>query len=696
MGNSFHKVGKGYHSADGPDIVRVLWHPLGVEGASLIVLTSDGFVRFDVSVFLLPTCCSWAIRTYDFTIGNDLSFALPDQTLDLLTLGGKKRCTGGFTADEDEMEPASCCFGAGEQGWRPFTLYILMRGGDIYALSPIVPSRWMATGDYLRNLSMNTAAELEDLNSDASWLKRAAIRSQTKWVNHVLDQESKLANRYPILTSSPRQSNPTCLARPDVVESNPILQGPFLLQPEPERFPGDDTTHAACDIFHIEGGSVGLLGVVYSHGKVEICLECEPLTARWVDKKKGSSTPEEIPDLPVISCYEVVDLGFNVGSESAHTNWPVFSSDPHSEATWYVNHRGGVTSLSMQQWVSQLGTVLDDEEEDYKFISKILNKTPTMVQSIIVSETPSSTNAVVGSAAVYSAYIGYVFIAISCSDVFSVEFEWPSGVADTTSEDGKTTTLNTTGCEFRTLRADGQSTLNAVDSAPSLLSHSPAAHSMAEKLSVLQPPYSVSPEFSVLSSLPSLLQQVKMRYPQIMAGSIILSAESNTVLRAARDTLKSEFDQVMAAAQEMYDRAAAQRLEYEKQLETISTVNRRLANLKEKNVRERLDNYTVQQEKLQAKADELLRIMVIKNVKGLSDAEKKWSQEVARVHERLNGEGRTSLTRRKSEVKDMLIELCTETKDDDMRLSNEEQIDGVPTEVRRRKLRQLRQLLDRE
>lgn len=41
----FHAVGKNYHNTDGSRIVRAVWHPLGVDGASLVVLSTDGMVR---------------------------------------------------------------------------------------------------------------------------------------------------------------------------------------------------------------------------------------------------------------------------------------------------------------------------------------------------------------------------------------------------------------------------------------------------------------------------------------------------------------------------------------------------------------------------------------------------------------------------------------------------------------------------
>lgn len=41
----FHIVGGNFHKRDGSRIVRAVWHPLGVEGASLVVLTNDGMIR---------------------------------------------------------------------------------------------------------------------------------------------------------------------------------------------------------------------------------------------------------------------------------------------------------------------------------------------------------------------------------------------------------------------------------------------------------------------------------------------------------------------------------------------------------------------------------------------------------------------------------------------------------------------------
>lgn len=45
---SYHRVGRSFHNYESAaKIVKVLWHPLAVEGASLLVLTDDANIRFD-------------------------------------------------------------------------------------------------------------------------------------------------------------------------------------------------------------------------------------------------------------------------------------------------------------------------------------------------------------------------------------------------------------------------------------------------------------------------------------------------------------------------------------------------------------------------------------------------------------------------------------------------------------------------
>jgi nucleoporin NUP82 len=220
-------------------------------------------------------------------------------------------------------------------------------------------------------------------------------------------------------------------------------------------------------------------------------------------------------------------------------------------------------------------------------------------------------------------------------------------------------------------------------------------------MSILSPQFVTPPELSRPSPLKLLLQQEVSRNRALMTSEVALSTESNTILRRARDTLKSEYDCLMEAAQEMYDRAATQRIEFHKQLDSIRRVGERLDQLRNRDVRTRLERFVERQEELHKRADEVLRLLVIKNAMGLSDAEKRWFREVSKIEDRINGEDRTSLESRKAIVESMAQELCPMADENGdtpgrTRIATLLQRDAVPEEVRAGKLRQLKELLDRE
>jgi len=182
----------------------------------------------------------------------------------------------------------------------------------------------------------------------------------------------------------------------------------------------------------------------------------------------------------------------------------------------------------------------------------------------------------------------------------------------------------------------------------------------------------------------------------------------------------------MEIAQEMYDRAATQRIEFRKQLESIHKANETLTRIQNKDVRARLDRFLTRQEELQARADEVLKILIIKNELGVSDAEKKWFREVVKVEEKIGdgaGEGRQQEEEEKEEEEEEDSSTLAGRRDIVARLAGElcplvgedgadegsaspggrrgmKMVVGrggyVPEEVRMGKLRILRELLERE
>lgn len=61
----------------------------------------------------------------------------PLQTLQFLEQRAQRR---GFRADMDADQLVSFCFGKGSADWGPLTVYGLAKSGDIYGLSPFIPT----------------------------------------------------------------------------------------------------------------------------------------------------------------------------------------------------------------------------------------------------------------------------------------------------------------------------------------------------------------------------------------------------------------------------------------------------------------------------------------------------------------------------------------------------------------------------
>jgi nucleoporin NUP82 len=597
---------------------------------------------------------------------------VPDQTLDLYALNGRKRHT--FSAALDEMEPASCCFGSGDQGWRPFTLYILMRSGDVYALSPLVPSRWQVPRVYTQALSLDITAQMEAFTEETTSEERLVVRHQTKWINDVLNQQQNLLDAQTSF-ATPKGHVPTCLTRPQVVGPSPELQGPFVFEPAPPQSDSDDC-FAACDIFHMEAGPVGVIGIIHSNGKLDIYIEPEPVTAKWY--KKGPTAKGEPP---MLAHFDRQDLQISAGQYSESTSWPTFTKDPHSTQLWFVNHLSGVTAFSLKPWLSHLAAGLEEEED---LLQLLANSPKTQLQNIV----DTARNAVDGTLVVYEAYIGYLLIASHAAGLSSVEFDEPLAAEAFLPDDDTSFTLQ---APIRRYTGDLAATPRATRflPAPSATPPPPATTPPPQPISILQPPFVPSAEFSKPSQLPTLLRGIKDAKKPVM-----FSAQSLTAFKQARDTLKSEFDALMAGAQEMYDRAAAQRLEYHKQLETLNAIYQRVGNVRDRGVKERLERFVERQEQMQKRAEGMLRELITKNVVGLSDAEKKWGREVERMMERVVGEAKGafgSRTLRAGEMVQELMPIAAEEAEEEEKVK-----DDVPKEVREGKIKQLRELLDRE
>lgn len=219
-----YQIGPTTHVLEHSPIASLLWHPLGHEGACLLTVTDDAVVRL-----------------WELDRDNRWSFDRPASATDLKRLANgssssqdfspsKYRESNGFSPDKFEMEVAAACFGGKasetENGWASMTLWIAMKNGDIYALCPILPSKFRMRQTLLaalaQSISLGCVASKE---LDADGQTRNRQLQQSTWIGEIINQASSMDSRPSVDGVFTRPLKPSAVPR---------LQGPFRFEPDRE------------------------------------------------------------------------------------------------------------------------------------------------------------------------------------------------------------------------------------------------------------------------------------------------------------------------------------------------------------------------------------------------------------------------------------------------------------------------------
>jgi len=281
-------------------LVSALWHPLGVDGTCLVTVTDDAVVR-----------------VWELSVQDRYSFSEPKLSIDLKKLvdgtsqeqdfrASKFDVKHGFSADSFEMEVASACFGGRgsgmESGWAPMTLWIAMREGDVYALCPLLPSKWQPPSTLIPSLSVSIVSKSAVIQNDTSVTedKRRLVQQQFQWM-------ADLDNQDPLVIDGEDEGEvpKEIYKRPAKPGAIPKLQGPFELELGMED---DDIDTLVTDIYAIgpkvdaeelmlgeeqdldiedlEGLSLGIVCIVTNKGRVTIYLDIDGVEAQWLPQKK--------------------------------------------------------------------------------------------------------------------------------------------------------------------------------------------------------------------------------------------------------------------------------------------------------------------------------------------------------------------------------------------------------------------------
>lgn len=284
------QVGPLDHVLEGSPLAAVVWHPLGHMKSCLVTVTTSAIVRLfelnrsDKRSFDTPTLAVDLKRLANATRRDD---AVKQQTY---------RESIGFSPDLVEMEVVAAGFSNATTGWAPMTFWVAMKGGEVYALCPLLPPRrWQTSADHLKSISVLVTAQNEDGGSPQTEEEAAAAQMQIDWYSDLCEQEITLDFPHGNTTDPAPEQVFTCPPEPGSV---PKLQGPFELEPGLDD--GDVTDMLVMglqasnpvlsdyDEFDVETDDYLPYSVIclLTSSRVHVCLDLDGVEARWLSNEK--------------------------------------------------------------------------------------------------------------------------------------------------------------------------------------------------------------------------------------------------------------------------------------------------------------------------------------------------------------------------------------------------------------------------
>lgn len=363
---TFH-IGPTTHVIPEAPLAGVLWHPLAAASPStdcLVTVTTDA-----------------AVRLWEIERTNTWSFERPALAIDLRKLADGTSSdqdfepsgfgrTRGFSADNFDMEAAAVCFGGvgaeSEDPWACMTLWTSMTNGDVYALCPLLPSKWTPSPTTVPSLTTSAVTRLASMPSETESDEQNAARQRYEWVQELDDETLEFSDttREPVRL---RPSNPSAIPR---------LQGPFELPIEleddveacdiivlPANFDEEDLFSGEDD-YEIIGGARSLPFTVIclstTDNKTHVLIELDGVTGQWLPKKGRTSFSVPTSDAGEFVLLETITLP---GSSTDASTRPTFTLDPSNPYEFYVTTSKSVTSVSLEDWAARIGSEVSGETD---------------------------------------------------------------------------------------------------------------------------------------------------------------------------------------------------------------------------------------------------------------------------------------------------------------------------------------------
>ncbi|ORY69865.1 nuclear pore complex protein An-Nup82 [Pseudomassariella vexata] len=705
-------LGPTTHVVNQSPIASALWHPLGVHGTALVTVTTDAVVR----VWELSPTDRWSFDSPTLTI--DLKKLADGTSLDQ-NFSATTDTRKGFSPDSFEMDVASACFAArGSGGWSPMTLWVAMREGDVYALCPLLPTRWAPPSTLIPSLSVAIVGNLAAIEDDPEVSQHAKLLAQQQ-----LDWMSDLDNQEPTEIKHAPGEMPTEIytrpARPGVI---PKLQGPFELDLSVDSQVDSDLELS--DIFVIgqkvdlnelmmgedeevevddsdrEGLSLNVVCLLASSGQLRICLDSDGVQAQWLPPRNRSKVKNpltEDAETPSLLTFQTLDILGNL--ETTEGGWPMFSLDITSRYAFFVTNFSSITYVSLSPWVFRLESeLLGDSEAGSDFrIDLLVGGQSSTRERLYTSPVQGSTAPpLTASVAIRDPDIGYFLLSATPFEPVAIVFEAPEN-------------------DFQPLLTSASPGFNVDIDVKPLDFYEP------------RPIFQPSHAFEESSALPSLLGRLRTsRHKAIVDQEVRLSPVTLQVFTDAHKVLSEETYRLGEAASELFRRLQTLQAELKQQITKAGEVRARVDAITGDDQNEGMETETTnaalerrlrsareRSKAISGRLERMRRTIHKATSRELSDKERAWIKEVNALDASIRGstssasDGRARLKqlgKRYDEAKALIDELASQAENLTKPATGDGEEDNVsaspdlriPSELRKAKINQVRGLLERE
>ncbi|KAI8803674.1 hypothetical protein BJ742DRAFT_682873 [Cladochytrium replicatum] len=619
------RIGEYIHSTDRVTrIAKIAWHPLSENQSHLVVLSSDGALRM-YNVVLMPDEPEFEYFTVPparasraSMLGTSYGLGFEEREAISFSLGS---CGGGLPgtnlADSDAGQ------GMGEVGWGPFTIYVLMKNGDVYCVCPVMPNRSLLDMRFLEQLrKINTyewsAMEHEHLPASSSRshnedTPQQQLSNQYYWRNRFLTEIIEMANlpesRFSNKTFAP--SSPLPSRRSGMVSAYPPRsvaklgvkrQGPYLVHPAP-----DDEDEIACDLVCVYSKPVHLLVVGYEGGVLRVLVEVDPPVPMWdlsVNGEQGKvGYTRYVPLFLKLTILCVSRHSTQRSKPNRSVGSVLLVTDPKYVDVLYSYSDRGAYRIDVGPAVSDLVKgAKEPKGSDVRSI-EILIGTSLNLFDYSDGENQSAA-AVTGLALITDMFLGYTQLTLTSNNrIFGNPL--PLRIRDASSA--------SSGAVLETApAADASSSAQSADSEQRILKTAFAEPEILRK---------------GLPTLPKIVAQGGAAgvYPNFVTEEALRVFGKRVML------LRENAQQLINAGMLMSKHVTTQQSELARQALVMQRAHERLethVTSRGDSLKERLERVVATQKRLSSRSDTVLQILLDLSTPSLSTAEVKWIEEV--------------------------------------------------------------------